>query len=429
MLQWEQFSACLCIGGSPLPVYSAQNQVSKDGKTPIVSCWVVSQVGKQFSVIWRNTSTNYPHDTCGLIRMDGTSCGGKFMLNQFLPGTTEIEGVCGKSGSEAGGAGPIRTMQPFVFAKVAVSDDEALLECAASCHNELGTIELTIVPITRYFLSTIGTPSLVPIKVHERSKGAVQVGQQVTLGKPRPMTREVDTYKADRSGPDIVKFVFRYRPLEILQAKGIVPLPILISPSPSAVSSGPRAAATLRRVKRSPLPTPAPSPTSHSGSPDSEFRVSSRTENVEELLEEEEVEAQVVHRQPQDGEKTSVLIDRVNALEALVAKLSAQRQNTDMDTNERQIRGRDGAKTRGVETRAKEEKQMQMQMQTQNQKRKHNATPPTGIEDNTNPAKRARVKKEGDSCWDKTFTQNGSSMVRAKTEPKVEVIDLTIEYK
>ncbi|KAF7315907.1 hypothetical protein MIND_00107300 [Mycena indigotica] len=109
-------------------------------------------------------------------------------------------------------------MKPFVFASLKSSDDDDLVELA---YDNLGTIELKIVPVRDFFQSAIHTPSLDTLQVHERSKKAVT--QQITLGDPLTLQAPIPTFKAQRSGPDIVRFVFRYRPLDVLRANGLVP--------------------------------------------------------------------------------------------------------------------------------------------------------------------------------------------------------------
>ncbi|KAJ7467186.1 hypothetical protein FB451DRAFT_1561069 [Mycena latifolia] len=144
--------------------------------------------------------------------MDGTSCGGSMIRGQCLPRTTEHRGVYDGT-----------SVKPFMFSSLALTDDDAFLGGAAS-HQELGTIALTIYPI-RVMRSDIEPAhhlsSLTEIKVHERTKKAVT--QQITLAKSEKLVRRDVFVSSQRAGPDRVKFCFKYRPMDILQANGIAP--------------------------------------------------------------------------------------------------------------------------------------------------------------------------------------------------------------
>ncbi|KAJ7049704.1 hypothetical protein C8F01DRAFT_1238233 [Mycena amicta] len=208
MPRFHDFSAWISIDGAAVPEYDVQTSV--EDNLAIVSCWIPSEVGKKFSVKWRNEA--HPQDTGGFVKMDGTRCGGRFILRKVLPHTTEMDGVRTVEGTAG--------MQPFVFARLTLSDDDVLLDSSAP-HEDLGLIELRITPVRNFFKSEIETPSLAPLQVHERMKKAVT--QQITLGDPLALEKPLPTYKAARSGPDIVKFVFKYRPDDVLRANGITP--------------------------------------------------------------------------------------------------------------------------------------------------------------------------------------------------------------
>jgi len=118
------------------------------------------------------------------------------------------------------------------------SDDDAFL--GSSPQQELGLIELKILPIQTRPQNAPPTPiSLSDIKVHERSKKAVT--QKITLAEPVIMAKPKPLLEGRRTGPDIVKFFFKYRPIDILRANGIAPPPPQLKRKASAEPPPPRA--------------------------------------------------------------------------------------------------------------------------------------------------------------------------------------------
>ncbi|KAJ6629481.1 hypothetical protein B0H10DRAFT_1987367 [Mycena sp. CBHHK59/15] len=204
MLHWREFSAWITIDGVEAPEYDVET--SQDEKT--VTCWIASELGKKFSVCWRNTS--YRHDTSGGIKMDGNPCGGLVVYGRTVPKNAKKEGVVDRL-----------TVRPFVFSSLTLTDDDTFLG-GATQHQDLGVIELAITPIHIVGQGAAASnKSLASLKVHERSKKAVT--QQITLAKAEPLSAPQSFVSSKRAGPDLVKFVFKYRPLDILQANGIAP--------------------------------------------------------------------------------------------------------------------------------------------------------------------------------------------------------------
>ncbi|KAJ7267542.1 hypothetical protein B0H12DRAFT_114284 [Mycena haematopus] len=160
MLQCKGFAAWVSIDGTEAPEYGVE--ISEDQKS--VTCWIPSELGKKFSVNWKNTSHN--GDTRGRVFMDGTMCGG-IMLGARDRTTATKRGIQDSQ----------LTVRPFVFSSLELTDDDAFL--GSSLHQELGLIEIQIEPVQ---VMSGGpppkTPILSEIKVHERSKKAVT--QQIT---------------------------------------------------------------------------------------------------------------------------------------------------------------------------------------------------------------------------------------------------------
>ncbi|KAJ7121338.1 hypothetical protein C8R43DRAFT_1033888 [Mycena crocata] len=206
MLHWKDFSAWISIDGTETPEYDIE--MSEDKKT--VTCWIASELGKTFSIHWRNSS--YHHDTSGIVKMDGNSCGGQIIYGRTLPRSAVKSGVTVAHGS---------SIKPFMFSSLTLTDDDTYL--GGSSHQDLGVIELVIYPVkvsnSRGATST--GKDLSALKVHERSKKAVT--QQITLAQPKKLEVPFVFVSAPRSGPDLAKFLFKYRPLDILRANGIAP--------------------------------------------------------------------------------------------------------------------------------------------------------------------------------------------------------------
>ncbi|KAJ7162080.1 hypothetical protein C8R46DRAFT_343171 [Mycena filopes] len=206
MLQWKEFSAWITIEGQEVPEYDVQ--ISEDEKT--VTCWIPSEVGKKFSVWFKTTS--FSQEIGAALTMDGSSCGGRFMNQQNWRKTIEHNGITDDG----------TTLRPFIFSPLALTDDDSFL--GSSSHPELGVIQLSVVPIAFEQLHDQAPGkifSLAELKLHERSKKAVT--QQISLARPEPLATRVALTKARRTGPDIVKFFFKYRPLDVLRANGIAP--------------------------------------------------------------------------------------------------------------------------------------------------------------------------------------------------------------
>ncbi|KAJ7782351.1 hypothetical protein DFH07DRAFT_1010441, partial [Mycena maculata] len=198
----NQFSAWICIDGKePAPEYGVVT--SEDNKT--VHCFIASELGKKFSVHWTNLS--YDGLTLGHIDMDGKDCGGKMIYSRSLPKSTYKEGVAHQM-----------SVQPFVFSSLSLTDDDDFL---GGLHDALGVIDLTICPVEITERNAIPkNRSLSQLKVHEKIKKTIT--QQIALADPVVGPNPDNFARSRRIGDDIVKFSFNYRPIELLEANGIV---------------------------------------------------------------------------------------------------------------------------------------------------------------------------------------------------------------
>ncbi|KAJ7049713.1 hypothetical protein C8F01DRAFT_725786 [Mycena amicta] len=229
MVHSQGFSACIMIEGKPVVEYGVKKTKSDDGKTHIVTCHIASELGKKFSVNWTNESYRKHTRTHGNVKMDGLRCAGNTIHKDELPCTKKWKGVHCDDGE---------SFRHFQFSALTLTDDETTSSLNS---RELGVIELAMYP-AKYSAKAKKTPSkpiagtekndLPQIIMYEREKKGLT--QQVSLAPPKlmvPLTlaaKPQTSKHAHRIGPDVVRFRFVYRPLDVLRADGIA-----VDPSPT----------------------------------------------------------------------------------------------------------------------------------------------------------------------------------------------------
>ncbi|KAJ6507174.1 hypothetical protein C8R47DRAFT_1066066 [Mycena vitilis] len=193
----------------------------------VVTCWIASEVGKSFSVGWRNSAL--PAPTAGHVFMDGNDCGGRVLCGPSVA-CARHEGVT-----------DARTVKRFTFSPLTLTggastsphallttrvDDDAFLGDSPK-HQKLGLIEVAIYPVEIFgyvqAMANSSSYNLPDIKLHERSKKSVN--HQIKLAEPKLLPVPQNAVSHRIIGPPLVTFVFRYRPLDILRANGIAPPP------------------------------------------------------------------------------------------------------------------------------------------------------------------------------------------------------------
>nr|VWO95331.1 Uncharacterized protein [Ganoderma boninense] len=195
--------------GEDLPEYGATPE-GVDGKT--LACFIPSQSGKSFAINFKNDITQ---DCIRLgFKVDGQSLAHGMICKS------------GQSRSKKGVRTGLDVEQPFQFANLQTTDDDDVLN-RLSNHTDVGAIEIGV---TRVYEE--GRPASVTVEkfsgmgaVHERSKkaGAHSVG----LGEGSPVQPFTQMWFHDPIDPSEGKaatFIFRYRPRDLLQAQGIMPL-------------------------------------------------------------------------------------------------------------------------------------------------------------------------------------------------------------
>ncbi|KAI0697502.1 hypothetical protein C8T65DRAFT_813700 [Cerioporus squamosus] len=234
-MQLKGYEVWISCDGKRLAEYCIQPE-GHDGKT--LTCFIPSECGKSFVIEWRDHAKQ--SHLRFVTNLDGKEVGG----NRCVPGAR---------GHREGVRTNPTTRKPFKFANLLTTDDDEVL--GGPSHEELGEIEVAVSRIRAEYRSvqrTWGVKFRPTGAVHERSKKAG--AHCVTLGEDcRIATSRIQTCSTpiDPREGNVAKFIFRYRPLALLQAQGIAPLsedvkPVVIKTcpddfdEPSAMASGSR---------------------------------------------------------------------------------------------------------------------------------------------------------------------------------------------
>jgi len=173
-----------------------------------ISCWIPSETDQPFSVVWQKTTTE--SSACIRIYLDGHHCRTGIlwdhMVNTPYPLSESIV-----SPTEC---------HDFKFGSLEMTDDDAFLRSSDSAQN-IGEIKVVVVD------ATIGEIQEAPVfpsipeakKVHETSKKGVP--HQVKYGEKHLRQKQAFYKWVPKGNPRT--FIFRYRPLALLQADEIAP--------------------------------------------------------------------------------------------------------------------------------------------------------------------------------------------------------------
>ncbi|KAJ3997062.1 hypothetical protein F5050DRAFT_1807176 [Lentinula boryana] len=207
MLNFQTFSAWVVIDGQTADVFNVEHNDVRG--TMHVTCWLPSEAGKNFEVHFRDLSGS---PSCAQVYIDGNRCAGRVLKGS----KKSIHAVTGLRISPS-------VIRPFVFSKLDFTEDEDTLDTLASL-SKVGQVEVNF-----YFVTVLGKdkPRFYEAhpehKVNEKAKKGID--HQTRFGEAKNITKQVNYVKTKRMGKDVVKFVFRYRPLEVLRAQGIAPQP------------------------------------------------------------------------------------------------------------------------------------------------------------------------------------------------------------
>ncbi|KAG1883486.1 hypothetical protein F4604DRAFT_1575804 [Suillus subluteus] len=216
MLSYGTLRACIRVDGQALESYGIET-FPEENK---VTCWIASEAGKTFSVVWQDINHARQYHQTGDVTLDGVHGGGQLMralsFNEpptYQRCTAEFKYVNTSMNS----------IRPLTFSRLQLTGQFHLLlqKCAHilidedqhlnSAHAELGEISLAIWPANvigmgfqRKLVSPKGTI------VHERSKKAsshcVGFGEEIRV----PPQQVINVARVGII--PTATFVFRYRP-------------------------------------------------------------------------------------------------------------------------------------------------------------------------------------------------------------------------
>ncbi|EIW84401.1 hypothetical protein CONPUDRAFT_135860 [Coniophora puteana RWD-64-598 SS2] len=209
----KEYSASVFVDGKALD----ELDVSVDEARHTATCYIPSQAGKKFMVEWRCLSKSRTHWSSGRVGVDGVWCKGKVIRSA-------------RSGQEDSARRSYFTVdktttRDFMFSNINLTDDETYLHVPDL--DKLGGITLDIVrgvPETHYSSPEHRRSVKDSRTMHERAKKALVhcVGFGREKKRPIPSAR---THKV-RPTRSTLHFIFKYRPLAVLQAQGIASLPV-----------------------------------------------------------------------------------------------------------------------------------------------------------------------------------------------------------
>ncbi|KZO89889.1 hypothetical protein CALVIDRAFT_603332 [Calocera viscosa TUFC12733] len=187
-------------------------------------CWIPSEEGKNFIIHYKNHGESR---TClWSLFADGRSCGGNY--TQPHRPHASVAGMCLSSSEE----------QLYQFGRISLTEDEQVALQDETLIKQLGTLKIvvengTTVPATYDGKTAFGEQK----PVHEQTKKAA--GHCVVGGSIIQRKRTFATFSS--SGGPTTTFVFQYGPKELLQARGLMPVP------PRAVDAEDEASDEVRR--------------------------------------------------------------------------------------------------------------------------------------------------------------------------------------
>ncbi|KAI6099630.1 hypothetical protein F5141DRAFT_388977 [Pisolithus sp. B1] len=205
------FSAHVVVEKEELKEY----EVTVNSSGTQATCWIGSEAGKKFSVNWRRHSINGLASR-GCVTVDGITCGRKTSL------PTDNKDTASCSAMVRG-----TTRRDLMFCNLQLSDDEALLGKAVPSY--LGEITLHIVCGTfRQKRRRVQGTSL-QLTSHANTYHEKSVKKLTThcvgFGPERKRSSPTVHWTVTPNQDPPLEFIFKYRPIGILQANGIAPRP------------------------------------------------------------------------------------------------------------------------------------------------------------------------------------------------------------
>ncbi|KAK0214254.1 hypothetical protein EDD85DRAFT_963171 [Armillaria nabsnona] len=204
MVKLNSVSAWISVDDAPLPEFG-EEMFHADRK---VTCWIPSEAGKTFYINWKLEELSEVGCTAGWASVDGKCVSAKLLYSGY--DTARVTGV---NTSDV-------TVRPIMFTSLELTDDEELIH--GSTLSELGEINIEIWRVERLARLPFQSPGFDEVgKIHERSKKAIaHCVSEDFLSLLYPVTSN----KVKKLS-HLVTFIFKYRPLGILQANDIAPAP------------------------------------------------------------------------------------------------------------------------------------------------------------------------------------------------------------
>ncbi|TFK69680.1 hypothetical protein BDN72DRAFT_897072 [Pluteus cervinus] len=209
-----KLSSWIEVDGNHLPEFGSE--VSDD----VITCWVPSEVGKEFAICWRDPNLEYTQR--GNVFVDGQLCRTLMAIYPDMKGVMVARVAAARTGPT--------TSRALIFSDIDLTDDDRYLQPSSDVEN-IGEIKLVVSEATITGVGTFGNQSMhLPAdrtKVHERTKKGMD--HCVGFGETRPVSSGLIFNQEIRT---VATFIFRYRPLgkpliflaTVLQANGIAPV-------------------------------------------------------------------------------------------------------------------------------------------------------------------------------------------------------------
>ncbi|KDR76112.1 hypothetical protein GALMADRAFT_156246 [Galerina marginata CBS 339.88] len=219
LLAFNGFEACILVNGEKTPHYGVECNEAKRR----VTCWIESKAGKPFAYQYKRIKTDY--DCRAKEFLDGKCVAATVIRKERGPNYFINRPSVRISATE---------VRNLAFGSLELTDDDAYLENSVEQQN-LGEIKLVFEQIRNIRVSqrarveTLFSQPVETQKIHERSKKALS--HQVRYGETvKSDVRAQEVLRSDSCGK-LATFIFKYRPLAMLQANGIAPLdPIVPAP-------------------------------------------------------------------------------------------------------------------------------------------------------------------------------------------------------
>ncbi|KDR76119.1 hypothetical protein GALMADRAFT_139862 [Galerina marginata CBS 339.88] len=269
--------------------------------TKEISCWIPSEAGQEFSIGFQKTTAEFASAVD--FYLDGHCCR---RLTVPLANLNRPHFVSYTLISQT-------ESRDFRFGLLEITDDDTYLGSPDSVRS-IGEIKVTLHKATNLsqgdahnFVSPPETK-----KVHERSKKALS--HQISYGEIKRLN-DTPIFSSSVRHEALGTFIFRYRPLAMLQANGIAPR----SPSPSPMQQ-----------PECPRPsTPVPP---------------SRKRKASEVKQESEDEDESIDVEA----KEKAILDRLSAFQAEIDKLRVEKADLDRIRSEKRARREEGSSRRKV---------------------------------------------------------------------------------